>query len=359
MIARWLLPLSLPLAVKAALAVLLLAASQFHLWNRLSSGSVFAPEFPRAVVLALNGAFGAIALLAVLQIALDLGALAAALVQRGSVAIPDGVRFAAAGLAVVLAGIGVAQAARVPPVVEREVVIPGLPPAFEGYRLLQLTDLHLSRLFPAAWARAVVARANAAGADAIVVTGDFIDGSVAMPGRRGAARRASRPGRRLRHSRQPRIFLRLPRLDGPSRRPRPADAAERPRGARPGRGRPGARRRHRRFGAQRRPAGPDLAAALKGAPPGAPILLLDHQPRNARQAAARGVAFQLSGHTHGGMIRGLDRLVARGNDGFVSGAYAVGGMTLFVGNGTGIWPGFALRLGRDSEMTRFVLRGGG
>ncbi len=91
-IARWLAPLSLPLAAKATLAVLLLAASQFHLWNRLSSGSVFAPEFPRAVVLALNGAFGAIALLAVLQIALDLGALAAALVQRGSVAIPDGLR---------------------------------------------------------------------------------------------------------------------------------------------------------------------------------------------------------------------------------------------------------------------------
>ncbi len=34
-------------------------------------------------------------------------------------------------------------------------------------------------------------------------------------------------------------------------------------------------------------------------------------------------------------------------------------MTLFIGNGTGIWPGFALRLGRDSEMTLFVLRGGG
>jgi hypothetical protein len=33
--------------------------------------------------------------------------------------------FTAAGLAVLLAGIGVAQAARVPPVVEREVVIPG------------------------------------------------------------------------------------------------------------------------------------------------------------------------------------------------------------------------------------------
>jgi len=56
------------------------------------------------------------------------------------------------------------------------------------------------------------------------------------------------------------------------------------------------------------------------------------------------------------MIRGLDRLVARGNAGFVSGRYAVGGMTLYVSNGTGLWPGFALRLGVPSEITRFTLR---
>jgi predicted MPP superfamily phosphohydrolase len=101
---------------------------------------------------------------------------------------------------------------------------------------------------------------------------------------------------------------------------------------------------------------PDLAAALSGAPPGAPIVLLDHQPGNAAQAAARGVALQLSGHTHGGMILGLDRLVARGNGGFVSGRYTIGGMTLYVNNGTGLWPGFALRLGRPSELTRITLR---
>jgi hypothetical protein len=47
-------------------------------------------------------------------------------------------------------------------------------------------------------------------------------------------------------------------------------------------------------------------------------VLLDHQPRNAAQAA-RGVAQQLSGPTHGGMILRLDRLVARSNNGFVSG----------------------------------------
>jgi predicted MPP superfamily phosphohydrolase len=68
------------------------------------------------------------------------------------------------------------------------------------------------------------------------------------------------------------------------------------------------------------------------------------------------VALQLSGHTHGGMIVGLDRLVARANGGFVSGAYAVGGMTLYVNNGTALWPGFALRLGPPSELTRFTLR---
>ena len=56
------------------------------------------------------------------------------------------------------------------------------------------------------------------------------------------------------------------------------------------------------------------------------------------------------------MIRGLNRLVARGNAGFASGRYQVDGMTLYVSNGTGLWPGFALRLGVPSEITRFTLR---
>jgi predicted MPP superfamily phosphohydrolase len=56
------------------------------------------------------------------------------------------------------------------------------------------------------------------------------------------------------------------------------------------------------------------------------------------------------------MIVGLDRLVARGNAGFVSGRYDVDAMTLYVSNGTALWPGFALRLGRPSELTRITLR---
>ena len=103
----------------------------------------------------------------------------------------------------------------------------------------------------------------------------------------------------------------------------------------------------------------DLAAVLEGAPKGVPVILLDHQPSDARHAAKLGVALQLSGHTHGGLILGLDRLAARANAGYVSGRYDVDGMTLYVNNGTALWPGFALRLGRPSELTRITLRQAG
>jgi len=356
-ILRWLLPLSLPVWTKGTVAIGLLAISQFHFWSRLSSGSVFAPEFPRGIVILFNWAFGALLLLALLQIVLDLGTLAAMLVRREALAAPDAVRYGLAGVALLLAAIGVAGAIRVPPIRDVTVAVHDLPPAFDGYRLVQLTDLHISRLFPQRWTRAVVDRTNAAGADLIVVTGDFIDGSVdmrradvaplaglrapdgvyAIPGNheyffdyRGWMRHLAGLGFRL----LPNAHRVLTRgndailLAGVTDLSAPAQGE----------------------------AGPDLDAALLRRPLGAPIVLLDHQPRNARRAAARGVALQLSGHTHGGMIAGLDRLFKPANGGFVSGRYAVDGMTLYVSNGTGLWPGFALRLGRPPEITRITLR---
>jgi predicted MPP superfamily phosphohydrolase len=354
---RWLWPLSLPPSVRFGLAVLLLLAAQFHLWSRMSSGSVFAPEFPRSVVILFNWAFGVIVLLCVLQLLLDLGTLVAMLMQRGRVNVPDGARYAIAALAVFLAAVAVASAVRVPPFRDVEIAVRGLPPQFEGYRVLQLTDLHISQLFPAAWTRSVVDRANEAKVDLIVVTGDFIDGSVAMRHADVAP---------LRDLRAPDGVYAIPgnheyffdyqewmhHLTGLGIRMLPNAHAVLERGGgrlvlagvtdlwAPRSGQPES----------------DLAAALAGAPQNVPVLLLDHQPREARRAAAAGVAVQLSGHTHGGMIRGLDRLVALVNGGFVSGRYEVDGMSLYVSNGTALWPGFALRLGRPSELTRITLR---
>lgn len=356
-LARWLWPLPLPLGARIAAAILMLAASQYHLWSRLSSGSVFAPEFPRAIVILFNWAFGALVLLAVFQLVLDLGTLVTMLVRRQVIREPDGLRYAAAALATLAAGIGVANALRVPPVKDVAVAVHGLPASFDGYRIIQLTDLHLSRLFTAGWARAVVGSTNAAGADLIVVTGDFIDGSLDM-------RRADVAP--LRDLRAPDGVYAIP---GNHEYFFDYRAWMRHLSAMGFRMLPNAHAIIQRGDARLVLAGvtdlsapsvgeaaPDLGVALHGAPAGVPIVLIDHQPRRARAAAARGVALQLSGHTHGGMIVGLDRLVARANAGFVSGRYEVAGMTLHVSNGTGLWPGFALRLGVPSEITRITLR---
>jgi predicted MPP superfamily phosphohydrolase len=278
-------------------------------------------------------------------------------VHGGITSVPDGARYAIGVAAALLAAIGVHQAVRVPPVKDIEIRIPGLAPEFDGYTMLQLTDLHISRLFPAPWARAVVERANALGASLIVITGDLIDGSL-------ASRRADiEPLRDLRAADGVYVipgnheyffdyqaWMAYFAATGMRVLENGHAVLERDGGRLVLAGVTDLSASHSGHLA------PDLAAALKGAPKAAPVILLDHQPREARQAAEFGVALQLSGHTHGGMVLGLDRLAARANSGYVSGRYDVDGMTLYVNNGTGLWPGFALRLGRPSELTRITLR---
>lgn len=338
-------------------AVVLIAASQYHLWNRLSSGSVFSPEFPRPFVIAFNWAFGAILLLAMLVLVTDAVLLLARPALGHWPVVPDRLRYATAGVAALLAAIGVANAIRVPPVKDITVAIAGLPRQFDGYRMVQLTDMHISRLFPARWTEAMVERTNALDADLIVITGDFIDGTLDARREDVEPLRALRardgvwaiPGNHeyffgyedyMRHFAGMGMTILANRHAVLNRNGERLVLAGVTDASAPATGRPG----------------PDLAGALAGAPADAPIVLLDHQPRNARTAAARGVALQLSGHTHGGMIAGFDRLFAGPNGGFVSGRYPVGGMTLYVNNGTALWPGFALRLGRPSELTRITLR---
>jgi hypothetical protein len=171
---RFIWPLQLPLSIKILVAALALVALQFHRWSKLSSGSVFSPEFPRPVVVLFNWAFGAIVLLALLQLALDVGLLVGLPIHGGIVSAPDGVRYGLAAVATVAAAVGVHQAMRIPPLKDIEVGIHGLPRQFDGYTILQLTDLHISRLFPASCARAPsVERSNELGVDLIAITGDI------------------------------------------------------------------------------------------------------------------------------------------------------------------------------------------
>ncbi|WP_117196080.1 metallophosphoesterase [Rhizobium terrae] len=352
------LPLVLP--TKLTLAAVLLVASQHLLINRITSGSVFSPEYPRPFIILLNLLFGAMVFLAVFQIALDLMSLIIAAAKGRFPQVPVEVRYAMGVVAVGLAAYAVSQAICLPAVKNVDITIAGLPPEFEGYRILQLTDLHISRLFPARWAEALASSSNALDVDLIAITGDFIDGTVekrrddvaplAMLRARDGV--LGIPGNHeyffgyddwMRHDRS----LGIQMLENQHVVLKRGDASLVIAGVTD-------------LAASRSsfPA-PNLNAAIRDAPAGVPIILLDHQPRMAEQAAKSGVALQLSGHTHGGMVTGLDRLVARSNNGFVSGRYNIGTMQLYVNNGTALWPGFALRIGRPSELTVFILRGSG
>jgi predicted MPP superfamily phosphohydrolase len=56
---------------------------------------------------------------------------------------------------------------------ETDVHVPDLPPAFDGFRIAQVSDVHYSPIVPAADVRRVVALAQSARADLIVLTGDY------------------------------------------------------------------------------------------------------------------------------------------------------------------------------------------
>src|SRR5918912_4628098 len=56
---------------------------------------------------------------------------------------------------------------------ETDITIPDLPPAFDGFRIAQVSDLHHSPIVPAADIHRVVALAQQTGADMFALTGDY------------------------------------------------------------------------------------------------------------------------------------------------------------------------------------------
>ena len=166
---------------RLALGVVLVLISSKRLVYIALFGNMYSPELPFGVVVTMGWLWCAFALLFVIQLASDIGLLFARLfVRKACLAFAAGkLRYVGAVVALVLAGFGVSQAIAVPEVRRVELQIPGLPSELDGFRLVQLTDLHISRMFPASWVEQVVQRTNALDADLIVVTGDVIDGTTA------------------------------------------------------------------------------------------------------------------------------------------------------------------------------------
>lgn len=268
-------------------------------------------------------------------------------------------RYARAGLLVpacAVVAFGMVNALKMPEVREHDVVVPGLPPELDGMTVALLTDIHSDRIVTGRRVRAIVDRTNARNPDLTVVVGDVVDRRVAVQ------RDAVRPLGDLRakygvygvpgnheyyagYAEWMEFFNSIGVTMLENRHVLIADG----RIALGGVTDPAAERMDMEE--------PDVEKAFAGAPNGSMKLLLAHQPKLAPDALSAGVALQLSGHTHGGMVRGLDWIVAGANAGMVSGEYDYHGMKVFVSNGAGQWNGFPVRLGRDSEIALLRLRG--
>ncbi len=353
-------PLSFDLTTKVVLTVLIFAIAEHHLITRTWFGTMASPEIPGQVLMLLGWAFCAILLSGALLLVKDLtGLLAYPLSREVGVMLLTSPRLIAATVAitVVLSAIGVYNAVKTPDVKTVEIALPGLPTAFDGFRIVQLTDLHASRLLQGPWMRAVVDKANALKPDLTVITGDMVDGSpqarandvkplqaltarhgvFAIPGNheyysgyQGWLNVFENLGLHMLVNRHVLITHHNQKIVLAGITDHAAN----------------------RFGMPE----PDTAAALADAPPDSTIILLSHRPGGAKQNAQAGVSLQLSGHTHGGQILGAHVLTKMANEGFVNGLYDVNAMTLYVSMGTGLWNGFPVRLGRPSEITQIVLR---
>ncbi len=359
---RFIWPLPVRLGSKWLLGVVILLVSQHHLIGRTFFGTLASPEMPFAVLVVLGWLFCAYILLAVFLLFKDAAAILFLLLHK--LGIGFSFSFPAArtsvimlGSALALSGFGVLQAVRVPDVRTVEIVLPRLPVELDGFRLVQLTDLHVSRLYQTPWVKAVVEKTNALNPDLILITGDLIDGTPqdraddVFPLRALKARLGvfAIPGNHEYYAEYRQWLSAFADLGLRMLLNEHALIAEKGQtlviaGV--------TDRTAARIGAPML----DVHAALAGAPKDAVTVLMDHQPRNARINAGTGVDLQLSGHTHGGQVLGLHLVTRYANDGFVSGIYQVDNMQLYVSRGAGLWPGFPIRLGVPSEITEIVLR---
>lgn len=360
---RCILPLKASRATKAALTLLLFLVSfKFQILRRFAGPMFFAPELPNWILALAAWAFTSLLGFMIFMIAADAVRLAVCLVRRlarrpglpWAKSFDAGLNLALLTLSCVVTAWGMVNAAKIPEVRRYDRAFRTLPRELDGFKIVLLADLHIDKLTRRADIDEVVRRANALRPDLIALAGDFADGTVEklrdkaapLAGLKARYGVVGIPGNHeyysgyhewMEHLRS----LGITMLENENRRSAPGfsvagvtDPAALRHGGEP----------------------PDPKRALAGVPEGDFKLLLAHQLRHTREAAELGVDLQLSGHTHGGMVLGLDRLVAAGNGGFVAGWYQVGGMALYVSRGTFIWKGYPLRLGVPSEITLITLR---
>jgi len=231
-----------------------------------------------------------------------------------------------------------------------------LPKAFEGFRIAQLSDFHISPFMPANEIRRCVSITNWLKPDLIVMTGDFVawdpeaDRAVvqALSGLRAPYGVFGCLGNHETETQTEESITRLFAAQN-VRILRQEHAPIQVRGE-----------TLNLIGLD------DSLSRLRGVKqlmmPDTVNILLSHDPNNFDRAAQLGIDLTLAGHTHGGQLsleflhRGL--CLSRFETPYVSGWYEKpGGQQLYVNRGIGI-TGFPIRLGARPEITVLELTHG-
>ena len=270
----------------------------------------------------------------------------------------NSVNYGILATAAISTGYGIAEARQTPQVKEVPVPIPHLPAPFDGFRIVQITDVHISPTFRRSAVEDIVAVVNTLNADIVALTGDLVDGSV-----RQLADDAAPLGQI--ESAQGNYFVTgnheyysgaIEWIEEVKRLGFSVLLNEH---------RTIARGKHKivlagvtdyREGRMLPDHRSDPHKALKAAPAADVKILLAHQPKNIFEAARAGYDLQISGHTHGGQFFPWNLFVGFSQP-YVSGLHKHANTQIYVSRGTGYW-GPPMRLGSPSEITLIKLIAG-
>jgi predicted MPP superfamily phosphohydrolase len=265
---------------------------------------------------------------------------------------------AAGAASVGLVGVGAATALGPPELLQVPVRLRRLDPAFRGFRIAVVSDIHLGPLAGRAHTERIVETINAAQPDLVAIVGDLVDGTVEELGPAAAPLQdLSAPEGAFFVTGNHEYFVEdtaswlneLERLGIQSLRNENTAI--------------------RRGGAaldlvgvndiagEQRNEPPDFDRALAGVDTARPTILLAHQPVLVSEAAARGVDLQLSGHTHGGQMWPF-HYVVRMVQPSLAGLSTVDDTQLYVTRGAGFW-GPPVRVGAPPDVTVVSLEGDG
>ena len=262
---------------------------------------------------------------------------------------------------------GFVNARRTAAVVRVDVPLTGLAPALHGFTLAQISDIHVGPTIKRHYLQRIVQRVNTLDVDVVAVTGDLIDGSVAelachvapladLKSRHGTffvtGNHEYYAGAHAWIDELRRIGLTVlinehVVIEQPAQNMRCPSGTSIPPVLAASLVLAGVTDFHAaHFDPAHRS---DPAAALTGAPEGAPRVLLAHQPRSADAAQRAGFDLQLSGHTHGGQFWPWNLFVPLQQP-FTAGLNRLGSLWVYTSRGTGYW-GPPKRFGAPSEIT--------